>query len=196
MTFVPAGLTEAHRQLLLDVAASAIEYGLQNGRCPQLDSEEYPAEVRHLASSFVTLSIAGNLRGCIGRLEAESPLVQDVARNAWSAAFRDPRFPALTPEEYPRVELHLSILTPAEPIEFESEADLVAQLRPGVDGLILCEGEHKGTLIPAFWDKVSEPALFLQYLKRKAGLSPGYWSETLQVFRYEALSIGGESKPD
>jgi AmmeMemoRadiSam system protein A len=129
------------------------------------------------------------LRGCIGHLEATLPLVEDVAENAFSAAFRDPRFPALRDTEYAALELHISVLTPAEPLDCNSESDLLRQMRPYQDGLILAEGLRRGTFLPSVWEQLPEPREFLRHLKRKAGLPDDYWSPSLQIYRYETESF-------
>ena len=132
----------------------------------------------------MTLKKNGQLRGCIGSLEAHRPLIKDVAENAFSAAFRDPRFTPLTPEEYTNIELSISVLTPAEPMQFQSEKDLINQLQPGVDGLVLEEQGKRGTFLPAVWSALPKPTDFLRALKQKAGLPADYWSDTLQISRY------------
>lgn len=140
-------------------------------------------------ATFVTLEIGGQLRGCIGMLEAHRPLANDVAENAFSAAFRDPRFPPLSDVEFDDLEISISVLSPPEEMSFSSEKDLLDQIRPGIDGLILEEGFRKGTFLPSVWEQLSEKEAFLEHLKQKAGLPPGYWSDTLRVFRYTAEYI-------
>ena len=143
-----------------------------------------------MRASFVTLHRQGELRGCIGHLEGVQPLVVDVAENAFAAAFRDPRFPPLAEPELAGLALHISVLTPATELEFESEQDLVAQLRPGIDGLILQEGAARGTFLPSVWESLPDPHQFLAQLKRKAGLPSDHWSERIRVFRYETEAFG------
>jgi AmmeMemoRadiSam system protein A len=154
-----------------------------------IGSEDFDAPLRAVRASFVTLNHSGMLRGCIGHLEATLPLVEDVAENAFSAAFRDPRFPALTDAEYAGLELHISVLTPAEPLACDSERDLLRQMRPYRDGLILSEGLRRGTFLPSVWEQLPDPRDFLLHLKRKAGLPDEYWSPSLQVYRYETESF-------
>jgi AmmeMemoRadiSam system protein A len=177
-------LNEAQQQLLLALAKSSIEHGLTTGRPLSVKLEDYPQELTERRATFVTLEKNRQLRGCIGMLEALRPLVQDIAENAFSAAFRDPRFPPLAAEELPQLAIHLSILSPAQPIEFTSEADLIRQLRPHIDGLILIEGSRRGTFLPSVWESLPNAANFLRHLKQKAGLPASYWSDTLKVFRY------------
>jgi len=177
-----------YQNLLLQIARDAISSGLAGEKAPTL--EEVPAELMEERASFVTIELGGHLRGCIGMLEACRPLVEDVAQNAHSAAFKDPRFPPLSRGEFESLEIHISVLSPPEEITFSSEADLLAQIRPGVDGLILQEGYRRGTFLPSVWDELPEKEQFLAHLKLKAGLSGTYWSDTLRVFRYTSEYFG------
>lgn len=179
-------LSKEQEQLLLGLAKSSIAYGLENGKPLPVKLEDYPAVFAERRATFVTLNIDGQLRGCIGMLEAVRPLAEDIAANAFSAAFRDPRFPPLQAEEFDRLEIHLSILSPSQPMAFTSEADLLRQLRPHVDGLILAEGARRGTFLPSVWDSLPQPKDFLRHLKQKAGLPGTYWSDTLKIYRYTA----------
>ncbi len=183
-----SGLMPAHKQQLLQVAGDSIRKGLC-GETLVVQATDYPELLRATRATFVTLHVEDKLRGCIGTLEARRMLVEDVASNAWSAAFRDPRFPALTWPEYERLDVHISILSLPEPMKFSSEEDLLAQLRPHVDGLIIEEGYSRGTFLPSVWEQVPEPREFLRHLKLKAGLHPDYWSSRIRVHRYTAESI-------
>lgn len=145
-----------------------------------------PAEFAEERATFVTLTLDGNLRGCIGRLEACRPLVEDVVENARAAAFGDPRFAPLSKDEFETLEIHISVLSPSEEMVFVSEADLLEQIRPGVDGLILQEGGQRGTFLPSVWEELPDKELFLMHLKMKAGFSNTYWSDALRVSRYTA----------
>ncbi len=171
---------------LLDLARRSISHGLHHGQAIPVDIENLPPELKEKRATFVTLLKFGELRGCIGMLEAIRPLAEDIANNAYSAAFQDPRFPPLQEHELEQLEIHLTLLTAAEPMEFKSEQDLLSQLRPGVDGLILKEGARRATFLPSVWEQLREPKDFLGHLKRKAGLPAGYWSDSLQFFRYRA----------
>jgi uncharacterized protein len=190
-----------HQKLLLQIARAAIFQTLEdstaNGRkwtriksppaegCPKGGvGFEIPAELREERATFVTLTIGGRLRGCIGMLEACRPLAEDVAANAVSAAFEDPRFPPLTEKEFEKLEIHISVLSPPEELLFSSEEDVLSQIRPGIDGLILRDGHHRGTFLPSVWEELSEKEHFWAHLKLKAGLPTNYWSDTVQVFRY------------
>ncbi|MFI3157338.1 MAG: AmmeMemoRadiSam system protein A [Methylococcaceae bacterium] len=182
-------LNNAHRQLLLDLAKSSIEHGLQTGRPLIINLDDYPEELTELRATFVTLEINHQLRGCIGMLEAVRPLAEDIAENAFSAAFKDRRFPPLDAGELDDLKIHLSILTPAEPVSFSSEQDLLSQLQPGIDGLILQEGNRRGTFLPSVWESLPEPEQFLRHLKQKAGLPPDYWSKTILIYRYRTERV-------
>ena len=187
----PAIYDATERAILLDIAARSIAHGLEHQRPLDLDPAEYPEPLRAIRATFVTLERHADLRGCIGVLDAFRPLIVDVAQNAFAAAFEDPRFPPLRAAEYPELTLKISVLTPAEPLVFGSEADLLDQIRPGVDGLILRDGGQRGTFLPSVWEQLPHPRDFLAHLKRKAGLPMGYWSDRLQVLRYGSESFGG-----
>jgi AmmeMemoRadiSam system protein A len=149
-----------------------------------------PVDARHArlhepGASFVTLTQDGRLRGCIGTLEAHRPLAQDVRENAQAAAFRDPRFSPLAAEEFEFTRVEVSLLTEPEPMAFVDEADFMAQLRPGVDGLVFQYGRHRSTFLPQVWESLPEPGQFMQQLKRKAGLPPNFWHEEVSISRYE-----------
>ena len=141
-------------------------------------------ELHEMGATFVTLSQNGELRGCIGTLEAWRPLLTDVQENARNAAFRDPRFDPLSKAELPITRVEVSLLTPAEPITFSSEADALAQLRPEIDGVIFTAGYHRATFLPQVWAQLPKPSQFMAHLKQKAGLPADYWGPNLQLERY------------
>lgn len=143
-----------------------------------------PAWLARPGASFVTLKIDGELRGCIGSLEAYRPLVEDVCGNARAAAFHDPRFSRLGAGELPRVRIEVSVLSELEPVLWADEADLLCRLRPGVDGLVLEHDGHRGTFLPAVWRQLPRSEEFLRQLKRKAGLRPEFWAPDVRVSRY------------
>lgn len=191
---MPAGVSHpldaADRETLKALAHRALCHGLAHGRAMTVELPEYSDALQARRSTFVTLKLNGDLRGCVGSLTASQPLVLDVVKNAHSAAFHDPRFTPLSDEEYPAVAITISVLTPAERLVCDSEHDLVAQLRPAVDGLILEDGaSHRATFLPAVWQSIPHPAEFVKQLKRKAGLPAHYWSRTLTVKRYTTEQI-------
>jgi len=182
-------LTRPGQLLLLDLARASIRHGVQAGRPLKVVLEELADELLAPRACFVTLEKNGRLRGCIGSLEARRPLAVDVAENAFAAAFRDPRFPPVQGDDVEELEIHLSLLTPPVVMTFSSEADLLAQLRPGVDGLILSDGQFRGTFLPSVWAELPTPQLFLTQLKRKAGLAADYWSPSVRIWRYETEMV-------
>lgn len=175
---------------LLETAEWAIRSALRDGRCPAVDPDAFPEGLRQARASFVTLKRHGELRGCIGSLEAQRPMVADVVENACAAAFRDPRFPPLSEPELAGLFIEISLLTLPEPLNFDSEEELIGQLEPGRDGLILREGWRRGTFLPAVWDSLPEARAFLAHLKLKAGLPPDYWSDSIEIDRYRTESFG------
>ena len=185
---ITSALTPLHKQQLLQLAGDSIKKGLC-GETFAIQATDYAEPLRVLRATFVTLHVDEKLRGCIGTIEARRTLIEDVVSNAYGAAFRDTRFPTLTWPEFERLDIHISILSLPESVQFSSEADLLAQLRPQVDGLILEEGAYHGTFLPSVWEQLPEPREFLRHLKHKAGLPPDYWSSRIRVQRYTTESI-------
>lgn len=186
-------LPESDRQLLHQLVLDSIQYSLENGRDARFVStltlSDFPESLQEQRASFVTLQINKELRGCIGTLEARQPLVMDVVENARSAAFYDPRFSPLTEKEFPLLEVHISVLSVPEPVEFESEQDLLQQIRPGVDGLILTAASCRGTFLPSVWESLPDTKDFWLHLKNKAGLPLNYWGSDVKVERYTTESF-------
>ena len=175
---------ETNKRSLLDLAYRSIETGMKTGHPLNVNLRDYPVELSQQRATFVTLEKNKQLRGCIGMLEAVLPLAEDISENAFSAAFKDPRFPPLSESELKDLEIHLSILSPSVEINFTTEEDLIAQLRPNIDGLILENDSRKGTFLPSVWQSIPESEQFLRHLKQKAGLAKNYWSEQIKVYRY------------
>ena len=183
-------LTTEHRRQLLTLARDSIREGLEHGRPLAVTVADWPEPLQAESASFVSLHRAdGSLRGCIGTLQARQPLVADVAEHAYAAAFRDPRFPPLAPGELETITLELSVLSTPEPLPVNSEEELLATLQPGRDGLILEDGIHGSTFLPAVWASLPDPEDFVRELKRKAGLPLDHWSPTLTVKRYRTESF-------
>lgn len=150
---------------------------------------EVAEELKAPGACFVTLTLEGRLRGCIGSLVAYRSLEDDVRANAVAAAFEDPRFPPLTAAELARTELEVSVLTPpvamwGEDEAAPSEASVVSHLVPGVDGVVLRWGAHRATYLPQVWEQIPDPGEFLTNLKVKAGLPAGFWSDQIRVDTY------------
>jgi AmmeMemoRadiSam system protein A len=154
-----------------------------------VDLDRFSPRLREPGACFVTLRRSGSLRGCVGSLEATRPLVEDVAQNAFASALRDSRFQPLAEEEQADLDVHLSILTPPEPLPCRSEAELLSKLRPGIDGLILRDGPCRATFLPSVWESLAEPKRFLAALKRKAGLGEDHWSDGIRFQRYRTESV-------
>lgn len=190
-----AALLERHGDTLLAAAEESVAHGLRHGRPKAVDPRSYPAELRVPRATFVTLKRKGALRGCVGSCEPCQPLVKDVAQNAFAAAFRDSRFKPLSDDEAADLDLSISLLSPAEPVPAASEAELLARLRPGRDGVILGVGDRRAVYLPEVWEMVSGPEEFLASLKLKAGLPRDYWSKDLRAFRFTTRAIARSSSP-
>ncbi len=169
-------------RLLIAIARAAIARRLGIPRA-EPDAAGAPW-LRAPGASFVTLHEGGLLRGCIGSLRAHRPLIEDVRENAVAAAFHDPRFPPLAANEFDRIAIEVSVLSPPEPLAADSEAALLAQLEPGQDGLILHYGAHQATFLPQVWEQLPDPARFVAQLKQKAGLPPDFWHPDMRFQRY------------
>ncbi len=180
----PSRFSVEEQEALRRVAWESIRHGLEQGRAPKVLPAEYPPPLRRWGAAFVTLELGGSLRGCVGSLEPRRPLVVDVARNAFAAAFQDSRFPRLSPAELPNLELHISVLTPLVALEVESRQELLQGLRPGVDGLVLEDPPYRATFLPQVWDSLEEPEEFVEELLLKAELPRDHWSPTLRFHRY------------
>jgi AmmeMemoRadiSam system protein A len=177
-------------QTLLELARGSVEHGLRRGGPLEVDLAALADPLRRPAASFVTLRRAdGDLRGCIGELEPRFALAESVARNAWNAAFRDPRFAPVAAAELAELAFHVSVLGPLEPLAAGSRAELGAALRPGIDGLLIDDGVHRATFLPAVWQSLPEPERFVLELLRKAGLAVRPWPAGLRAWRYAALEI-------
>lgn len=186
-------LSSELKKQLFQLAQKSIRHGLKTGKPAQAQPDDLQGILAEKGASFVTLHKGKHLRGCIGALTPYRALAIDVLENAFASAFRDPRFSALQAEEYELLKIKISVLSPAQPMSFHSEADLLAQLRPGVDGLILSEGHQRGTFLPSVWEDLPKPEMFLNQLKRKGGLPSSYWSSTLQMERYTTEEFGESS---
>ena len=151
---------------------------------PAPAAPEHP-QLAERGATFVTLTRDGELRGCIGSLNAHRPLGQDVRDNAVSAALRDPRFPPLTAAEFAEVRVEVSLLSEPDFIEFRDEADALAQLVPGRDGVIFFNGCQRATFLPQVWEQLPEPRQFMAALKQKARLPVDFWGPNIMIARYQ-----------
>ena len=171
---------------LLRLARSAIEHALD---LPASTANGSHDGLRQPGASFVTLTQRGQLRGCIGSLAAHRPLADDVRHNAVAAALHDPRFEPLAASELCLTRVEVSVLSPAEPLEFADEADALARLRPGRDGIVLEYGARRSTFLPQVWEQLPDPREFLAQLKRKAGLGSDFWHPALRLQRYSVTKF-------
>ena len=182
-------LTNEEKEKLIQLALYSIENGIEAGEAFPVDSENYSTNLQKHKSSFVTLYKNGKLKGCIGRIKAERPLVVDVVDNAYSAAFSDSRFSKIRSKDLHILTIQISVLSPLENITFLSEQDLIDQIRPGIDGLILKKGANQGTFLPQVWENLPRSESFLRQLKQKAGLKKDYWSDKIRIQRYTTISF-------
>lgn len=186
-----ARLSPADREQLIEAGRYSLRFGAENGRPAEAQlGKNLSPSLTAMRASFVTVKIAGRLRGCIGSVIAHQPLLRDVIANAYKAGFGDPRFPPLTLEELQTADIDVSILSTPRPLAFTDEQDLIAKARPDVDGLILQEGGKRGLFLPSVWEGLPKSGDFIRNLKRKAGLPTDYWSDELKVFRYTTEAFG------
>ncbi|MDG6777958.1 AmmeMemoRadiSam system protein A [Thiomicrorhabdus sp. zzn3] len=179
-------LNDQQQGHLLQIAKHSIRSGLANDSVKQIESTD--TKLNRQGASFVTINQKGQLRGCIGTLEAQRPLIEDVAANAYSAAFRDPRFSPLNIEEVVNVELHISVLSQPELMHgCERQADLLDQLVAYEDGLIISQGMRRATFLPSVWEQLPDKQAFVSHLMRKAGIV--HWDKVV-CERYRSFSFG------
>lgn len=185
-----AELTEADRARLLSIARQSVRAAAA-GRSLSVDLAEASPALRSPGASFVTLRRPdGELRGCIGTILPTCPLAEDVATNAARAASSDPRFRPVSAAEAETLAVSVAVLSPFAPIAARSEAELLATLRPGIDGLLLRDRGRHALFLPQVWDQVPSPEAFLRALKRKAGLPPGPLSPAFEAERFTVQPIG------
>lgn len=179
-------LSSDDQLLLLRLARISIENVVNRRTLPKLILTDYSNDLQAPGASFVTLTEDGDLRGCIGALEAYQPLVQDVCEHAAAAAVEDYRFNPVTPDEVSRLKIEISRLTPPKPLRYSTPEELIAALRPGVDGVILRDGPHRATFLPQVWEKLPHPSEFLSHLCQKMGEPSNLWQRrALQVQTYQ-----------
>ena len=168
-------LTDDEKKVLLKIARQAIESSVCGTEMVPFDPEKLPGRLQAKGASFVTLTIHGGLRGCIGALEAYLPLAEDVREHAIAAATQDYRFSPVRPDEVKKIRIEISRLTPPVDVEYKDADDLLGRLRPGIDGVILQDGAHRATFLPQVWEKLPDAATFLSYLCNKMGASENLW---------------------
>jgi AmmeMemoRadiSam system protein A len=175
-----SGFSDALGASLLRLARAAISSAL--GR--RVEATEDAAGLHEPGACFVTLTQHGQLRGCIGSLQARRSLLTDVQANAVAAALQDTRFAPLALAELDHTDIEVSVLSPMQPMRFTDEADALAQLRPGVDGVVFEFGQYRSTFLPQVWEQLPQEHDFMAHLKRKAGLPADFWDAGVHLQRY------------
>ncbi len=180
-------LTIEEQQQLLRLAREAMERGVRGEKLSPLDETSLTPHLCEQGSTFITLTVRGELRGCIGALEARQPLAEDVRQHAIAAALEDPRFPPVTEEELNGIQIEVSRLTSPVALEYKDADDLLSKLHPFVDGVILRDGTYRrATFLPQVWEKIPDAAEFLNNLCFKMGVNHDLWrSRHLEVFVYQ-----------
>ena len=179
-------LTLDEQQILLRLAREALERGVKGEALPPADLSSLPPSLREEGSSFVTLTARGQLRGCVGSLEPYEALARDVQEHAIGAALNDPRFPPVREHELQGIQIEVSRLTRPVPLDYTDAEDLLAKLRPHVDGVVLRDEFRRATFLPQVWEKISDPAEFMDNLCYKMGASPDRWrTKHLEVLTYQ-----------
>jgi len=181
-------LTSEERAILLKLARQAMESAVRGTNLEPLDLQSLPERLRQHGATFVTLTREGELRGCIGALEPQTALAEDVREHAIAAAQQDFRFPPVQFTELPKINIEISRLTVAQDLDYESSQDLLNRIRPQVDGVIISDGWHRATFLPQVWDKLPDPETFLSHLCLKMGASPDLWRRKklrVQVYQVE-----------
>jgi AmmeMemoRadiSam system protein A len=179
-------LDDSDRTFLLALARQSIDHHLQGLRPPLLDKSSLSTVLKEPGASFVTLTINGYLRGCVGALEPYQSLAEDVKEHAVAAAFEDYRFPPVQANELDNIEIEISCLTQPEALEYDDPQDLIKKLRPAVDGVVIRDGSRRATFLPQVWEKIPDPAEFLHHLCMKMGVSADLWQrKKLGVFIYQ-----------
>ena len=184
-----SNLTEQQQKELLRLARQTIAKGCKEGLPPEVNSHNQPAAYFQQGACFVTLHKHGDLRGCIGSIEAHRPLLDDVIHNAFASAFRDHRFTPVQEHELADLHIEISILTPQQLMSVKTEAELLADLRPGIDGLVIDSPRYKATFLPQVWEQLPEPEIFLAHLKQKAGMPADIWPEDMKCYKYQCIKF-------
>ena len=148
------------------------------------ESAEDAIWLQEQAACFVTLTRQGQLRGCIGTIEAHRSLLDDIKHNAKAAAFKDTRFSPLTSDEFDETEIEVSLLSPMQELAFSNEQEALVQLQSGVDGIVFEFGHYRSTFLPQVWEQLPDVDMFMQHLKQKAGLTPDFWADQVKLFQY------------
>lgn len=183
-------LSESDKRLLLKLARAALEAAVRGQPAPPVNPEALAPGLTRRGCCFVTLTEEGHLRGCIGALRPLDPLYEDVRQHAAQAALEDYRFAPVTPAETAQLEIEISVLTEPQPLAYEGPADLLRQLRPNVDGVVLQQGLRRATFLPQVWENIPDPEIFLSMLCEKMGAAPHTWRNAkLDVQLYQVVKF-------
>jgi uncharacterized protein len=183
---IPDPLSLEERQVLLDLARKAIEDAVSGKPLEPLEVTIQSPCLQEPGATFVTLRRKGELRGCIGALEAYQSLVEDVREHALAAALHDYRFSPVTPEELAEISIEISRLTPPQKLEYQNCDELEQFLACRQEGVILMDGTRRATFLPQVWEKLPSPAVFLNHLCMKMGLSADAWRRRkMEVWLYQ-----------
>lgn len=174
---------------LLELVKSSINEEFDKTTCVDRSLKEKYPQLKEQRATFVTLNINGNLRGCIGSLLPQRALFEDIVYNAKAAAFKDPRFPPLSQDEFKKIEIEISILTIPTPLSYKDTSDLKDKLKIGIDGVILKDGPYQATFLPSVWEQLPSFELFFAHLCQKAGLSQNCLEKHPEIFIYQAEKI-------
>lgn len=182
---------DKEKKYLLDLARRSVRHYLDTREMLKEEDGDVPSEkLKEKLACFVTLTMGGQLRGCIGHILPVQELYLDVIENAVSAAFEDPRFYPLSKEEFAQIKIEISVLTVPVPLAFSAPEQLLKKFRPKIDGVIIRRGRQQATFLPQVWEELSEPKEFLGHLCMKAGLEEECWRRDLEVETYQVEAFG------
>lgn len=185
-------LTTHDKAQLLAIARRSIRQGFYTREPLEVDLTSLSDALLEQTGSFVTLTQKNQLRGCVGTVIGSHPLAQSVANSAYSSAYEDLRFPPLSDSEFDALRIEVSVLSKLDWIEARSQDELVSQLRPFEDGLVIKDEEHIGTFLPKVWRQIDDPLTFVLHLKTKANMSADYWSDSIECYRFTANSFSDD----
>lgn len=179
-------LSDDEKKTLLRIARRSLEAAVLGQPVPKLEPTEMTAGLQKLGASFVTLTIGGALRGCVGALEPYQSLAEDVSEHAIAAGLQDFRFPPVQPDELNQIDIEVSRLTAPQPLDYDTPQSLIERLRPGIDGVVLRDGMRRATFLPQVWEKLPDPVEFLEHLCAKMGADPRLWQrKKMDVLVYQ-----------
>lgn len=182
-------IKEQFSDLVLSICRESIHAGIKTGNSLDVDEKMYPQVFYEQGACFVTITLNQRLRGCMGSIFAHKPLLNDLAQNAYKSAFSDTRFTGLTEEEFSQIKLAVSLLSEPGIIEFSDENDLMEQIEPYKDGIIIQDGNYSAVYLPSVWVQLPDKKLFMESLKQKAGLPADYFSKTFRAYRFHTVYI-------